>query len=111
MDLLVVRPGMRIAAMHAAPQKHEATSEYRCNRGRRLLLVTPRIQREKAMSDEIEEVEVEARKVESVELSDGALDNVVGGDKATNLVQLMQSISDAMQKISDASRNAIANIR
>lgn len=65
------------------------------------------------MSDEILKLENEAMKAgQSVELSDGALDSVVGGDSNTgSFTQLTQAISNAMKMISDTSKNTIANIR
>jgi len=47
--------------------------------------------------------------VEPIELTDENLPAVSAG--TPNTTQLMQAISDAMKKISDAANNAIANIR
>ena len=64
------------------------------------------------MNDEINKVGVEAPKGESVELTDGALDNVVGGDASlVNYTQMLQAIQNAMKMINDTAKNAVSNIR
>ncbi len=65
------------------------------------------------MSDEIEKLENEAAKVgQSVELPDGVLDNVVGGDNnAAGSTHVMQLIQDALQKLNDTTKNAVNNIQ
>jgi hypothetical protein len=61
----------------------------------------PEYKTEEAMSDEIEKVEVEAPKVESAELSDGALDKVAGGGFLLRTLENFNNIT----------KNAVNNTR